>query len=99
LKKKRSKEYYKTLGISRHAKPAEIKKAYKKLSLAYHPDKLRQRGETLTEEMQEKFRGIKQAYEVLSDPEKRKLYDTLGVNGILLREVCFFFFFFYGQRL
>jgi len=81
-----SKEYYETLGISRHAKLSEIKKAYKKLSLSFHPDKLRQRGETLTEEMQEKFRKIKQAYEVLSDPERRKIYDSLGINGINLRE-------------
>lgn len=81
-----SKEYYATLGVSRHAKLAEIKKSYKKLSLSYHPDKLRQRGEVLTEEMQEKFRKIKQAYEVLSDPERRKIYDSFGINGIMLKE-------------
>jgi len=56
------------------------------MSLAYHPDKLRQRGEVLTEEQQQKFRDIKQAYEVLVDPERRKLYDALGINGLTLHE-------------
>ena len=66
-----SKEYYVVLELQPRASHADVKKSYKRLSLAYHPDKLRQRGETLTEEMQAKFRGIKQAYEVLSDPERK----------------------------
>jgi len=81
-----SREYYETLGLIRTATNADIKKAYKKLSLSYHPDKLRQRGVVLTEDMQEQFRKIKQAYEVLSDPERRTTYDELGINGLLLKE-------------
>lgn len=83
---KGSKEYYAELGLSRSASLADVKKAYKKLSLSFHPDKLRQRGETLTPEMQDKFRKIKQAYEVLVDPQRRKVYDALGVNGLTLKE-------------
>ena len=52
----------------------------------FHPDKLAQRGETLTDEMREKFRKIKRAHEVLSDPERRKIYDSLGIHGIDLKE-------------
>ena len=83
---KGSKEYYAALDLSRQSSQAEVKKAYKKLSLKFHPDKLRQRGEVMTEEKQEQFRQIKQAYEVLSDPERRRVYDRLGVNGLTLRE-------------
>jgi len=83
---KGSKEYYEVLGVHRSSSLADIKKAYKKLSLAYHPDKLAQRGETLTDDMRDKFRKIKLAYEVLSDPERRKVYDSLGVNGLTLKE-------------
>ena len=74
------------LGLTKSASLGDVKKSYKKLSLAYHPDKLRQRGQTLTEEMQDKFRKIKQAYEVLSDPERRRTYDRLGANGLQLKE-------------
>ena len=81
-----SKEFYEALDVTKHSSLADVKKSYKKLSLRYHPDKLRQRGETMTEEKQEQFRQIKQAYEVLSDPERRKVYDRLGINGLTLRE-------------
>jgi len=81
-----SKAYYALLGLPKSATLADIKKAYKKLSLAHHPDKLAQRGQTLTEEMQEEFRKIKQAYEVLSDPPRRRTYDRFGENGLLLME-------------
>uniref|UniRef100_A0A7S2WN27 J domain-containing protein n=1 Tax=Rhizochromulina marina TaxID=1034831 RepID=A0A7S2WN27_9STRA len=81
-----SKEYYEVLGLDKHASPADIKRAYKKASLAYHPDKLRQRGETLTAEDTAKFQKIKEAYECLGDVDKRKLYDALGINGITLRD-------------
>ncbi|MDW7680135.1 MAG: molecular chaperone DnaJ [bacterium] len=70
-------DYYKILGISRDADANEIKKAYRKLALQYHPDK--NSGDTNAEE---KFKQISEAYEVLKDPEKRRRYDRFGKSGI-----------------
>lgn len=75
-------DYYKILDVERDATAEELKKAYKRQSLKFHPDKLAQRGETITPELQSKFTKIKEAYEVLSDPHKRETYDTLGARGI-----------------
>ena len=86
LKPRRNKAYYEVLGLDRGASPAEIKSAYRRESLHYHPDKLRQRGETLTDENADRFRSLKQAYEVLSNPDRRKIYDSLGINGLTLKE-------------
>lgn len=72
----RENDYYKTLGVSREAGKAEIKKAYHKLALKYHPDK--NKGDKAAEE---KFKDISEAYAVLSDDEKRKQYDTFGHAG------------------
>lgn len=69
------KDYYKILGVSKSATKDEIKKAYRKLAMQYHPD--RNQGNKTAEE---KFKEITEAHEVLSDPEKRKQYDTLGAN-------------------
>ncbi len=66
-------EYYKKLGIEKNASEAEIKKAYRKLALKYHPDK--NNGDKTAEA---KFKEISEAYAVLSDPEKKKQYDTYG---------------------
>ena len=66
-------DYYKTLGIAKTATAEEIKKAYRKLALKYHPDKTK--GDKALED---KFKTISEAYAVLSDPEKRKQYDTYG---------------------
>lgn len=68
-----SKDYYKILGISKDATQEEIKKAYRRLAMKYHPD--RNKG---SKEAEEKFKEINEAYAVLSDPEKRKLYDMYG---------------------
>lgn len=68
-------DYYETLGISRDATPAEIKKAFRKLARVHHPDVAKDKGAA-----EEKFKEINEAYEVLSDPEKRKKYDALGAN-------------------
>ncbi len=67
------KDYYKILGVERNATEAEVKSAFRKLALQYHPD--RNPG---NKEAEEKFKEINEAYEVLSDKEKRARYDQLG---------------------
>lgn len=69
-----TKDYYDLLGIHRNATDAEIKRAYRRLAHQYHPDK--NPGDKSAEE---KFKEINEAYEVLSDPEKRAYYDQYGV--------------------
>jgi len=69
------KDYYKSLGVDKKATSDEIKKAYRKLALKYHPDK--NKGSKTAED---KFKEINEANEVLSDKEKRKKYDELGAN-------------------
>src|SRR5688572_30615906 len=68
------KDYYKILGLTRSATADEIKRAYRKLARQHHPDKNKAKGS------EEKFKEINEANEVLSDPEKRKAYDSLGAN-------------------
>ena len=68
-----SEDYYKTLGVGKSASINDIKKAYRKLAMKYHPD--HSKGDKASEE---KFKKITEAYAVLSDPEKRKQYDTFG---------------------
>jgi curved DNA-binding protein len=66
-------DYYKTLGVEKNADPEAIKKAYRKLALKYHPDR-----NPDNREAEEKFKKISEAYAVLSDPEKRKQYESFG---------------------
>lgn len=69
------KDYYKVLGINKKATQAEIKKAYRKLAMKYHPDK-----NEGNEKAEEKFKEISEANEVLGNPETRSKYDQLGAN-------------------
>jgi curved DNA-binding protein len=69
------KDYYKILGVNKKATKEEIKKAYKKLALKYHPDR-----NSGNKEAEEKFKKISEAYAVLSDNEKRKQYDHFGAT-------------------
>jgi curved DNA-binding protein len=69
------KDYYKILGVDKKASRDEIKKAYRKMAMKYHPDR-----NADDKKSEEKFKEITEANEVLSDPEKRKQYDTLGSN-------------------
>lgn len=67
-----AKDYYELLGVTKASTPDEIKKAYRKLALQYHPDRNK------TKEAEAKFKEVTQAYEVLSDPQKRQTYDQFG---------------------
>ncbi len=70
-------DYYKTLGVSRDATAEDIRKAYRKLALRYHPDK-----NPDNPEAEKKFKAASEAFEVLSDPAKRKAYDERGSAGV-----------------
>ncbi|KAK0149452.1 DnaJ subfamily B member 5 [Merluccius polli] len=70
------KDYYKTLGISKGSNEEEIKKAYRRMALRFHPDKNKDAN------AEDKFKEIAEAYEVLSDPKKRAVYDQLGEEGL-----------------
>ena len=70
------KDYYKILGVARGASDDEIKKAYRKLALKYHPDKNQSAG------AEERFKEIGEAYDVLSDSKKKQIYDQYGEEGL-----------------
>ncbi len=75
-----AKDYYKILGVDKKASQDEIKKAYRKLALKYHPDRNKD-----DKSAEEKFKELGEAYAVLSDEEKRKQYDTFGSAGFQQR--------------
>ena len=70
-------DYYEVLGVSKGASEQEIKKAYKKMAIKYHPD--RNPGD---KEAEEKFKEAAEAYDVLHDPQKRQRYDQFGHAGV-----------------
>lgn len=70
-------DYYEVLGVARDAKPDEIKRAYRKCALKYHPDRNRE-----DPDAERKFKEAAEAYEVLSDAQKRERYDRYGHNGV-----------------
>ena len=69
-------DYYKVLGVDKKATPDEIKKAFRKLAVKYHPDR-----NPNDKSAEDKFKEINEAYAVLSDPQKKEQYDTFGSNG------------------
>lgn len=72
------KDYYKILGVERGANEVELKKAYKKLAMKFHPDK----NPDNKEAAEAKFKEVSEAFEVLSDPKKREVYDQFGEEGL-----------------
>lgn len=71
-------DFYKLLDLGKNASEAEIKKSYKRMAMKYHPD----RNKDNPEEAEKKFKEIKEAYEILSDPKKRAAYDQFGHAGV-----------------
>eukprot|EP00573_Skeletonema_grethae_P009019 CAMPEP_0201694876 /NCGR_PEP_ID=MMETSP0578-20130828/6984_1 /ASSEMBLY_ACC=CAM_ASM_000663 /TAXON_ID=267565 /ORGANISM="Skeletonema grethea, Strain CCMP 1804" /LENGTH=612 /DNA_ID=CAMNT_0048180609 /DNA_START=60 /DNA_END=1898 /DNA_ORIENTATION=+ len=74
--------FYDLLNVDRHATQDELKRAYKRQSLQMHPDKLAQRGRTVTAADRDRFTRMRNAYEVLSDPRRRETYDAIGERGM-----------------
>ncbi len=72
-----AKDYYRILGVPRNASAQEIKKAYRKLAMQYHPD----RNPGKEKQANEKFKEINEAYAILGDPQKKKQYDQFGTVG------------------
>ena len=74
-------DFYEVLGVDRNADADALKKAYRKLAIQYHPDRQQGKSEAEKKEAEEKFKEAAEAYDVLSDPNKRARYDQLGPEG------------------
>ena len=68
-------DYYEVLGVDRNASADDIRRAYRRLAFKYHPDRNREDG------AEDKFKEVNEAYEVISNPEKRTTYDRFGFSG------------------
>ena len=75
-----AKDYYKVLGVDKSATDDQIKSAYRKLAMKYHPDKFSTASEEEKKKAEEQFKEINQAYNVLSDKQKRANYDQFGTE-------------------
>lgn len=75
-------DFYKILGIEKNASESEIKSAFRKFSKKYHPDMQHGKSDAEKKEAEETFKQGQAAYECLSDPEKRKIYDEYGIDGL-----------------
>lgn len=73
-------DYYSILGVNRNCSEAELKKAYRKLAMQWHPDK--HPDPAAKQKAEEMFKNVSEAYDVLSDPEKKKIYDQFGEEGL-----------------
>ena len=71
-------DFYKILGVERDASENELKKAYRKLAMKWHPDK----NPDKQEQAEKKFKEVSEAYEVLTDPKKKEIYDRYGEDGL-----------------
>lgn len=76
------KDYYQILGIGKDASADDIKKAYRKQALKWHPDRHPDKTEAGRKEVEAKFKDVAEAYDVLSDPEKKQIYDQVGEEGL-----------------
>lgn len=74
-------DYYEVLGVDKKASAADIKKAYRKIAIKYHPDRQGGKSEAEKKEAEEKFKEAAEAYSVLSDEQKRQQYDQFGFDG------------------
>lgn len=75
-------EYYTLLGLDKNATDAQIKKTYKKLAMKYHPDKQAGKTDAEIKKAEDMFKKISEAYQILSNPEQRKIYDRFGKDGM-----------------
>jgi molecular chaperone DnaJ len=74
-------DYYEVLGINKGASDEEIKKAYRKLAMKFHPDRVSTMPEAEKKSAEEKFKELQEAYAILSDPQKKQIYDQFGHAG------------------
>lgn len=74
-------DYYEVLGVNKTASADEIKRAYRKLAVKWHPDKQSGKSESEKKDAEEKFKECSEAYETLSDSSKRQHYDQFGFDG------------------